>query len=116
MVLRIAPQHQSPDRSANGQLRANRKFIYINCYIHCIKGYCPFVPKVTSLPDLNAAAIEARLIELKQEHRDLDLAIAALVGTPRHDELRLKRLKKRKLLLKDQIAFLESQLDPDISA
>jgi len=79
-------------------------------------GTRPIATKVTSLPDSNAAAIEARLIELKQEHRDLDLAIAALVGTPLHDELRLKRLKKRKLLLKDQIAFLEGQLDPDISA
>lgn len=80
------------------------------------RGARPIASEVTLLSDSNAAAIEARLIELKQEHRDLDLAIAALVGTPLHDELRLKRLKKRKLLLKDQIAFLESQLDPDISA
>ena len=68
------------------------------------------------MSELNTNAIEARLIELKQEHRDLDLAIAALVGTPLHDELQLKRVKKRKLLLKDQIAFLQSQLDPDIRA
>jgi hypothetical protein len=61
-------------------------------------------------------AIERRLIELKQEHRDLDLAIAALVAAPIHDELQLRRLKKRKLLLKDQISFLESQLTPDIPA
>ena len=88
----------------------------VNCYIYSIVGACPVAIEVTLLPDLNAAAIEARLIELKQEHRDLDLAIAALVGTLPHDELRLKRLKKRKLLLKDQIAFLDSQLDPDISA
>lgn len=62
------------------------------------------------------AAIETRIIELKQEHRDLDLAIGALVAIPVHDELRLKRLKKRKLLLKDQISFLEAQLTPDIPA
>jgi hypothetical protein len=68
------------------------------------------------LPTSNTAAIEARHIELQQEHRDLDLAIASLVEAPVHDELRLKRMKKRKLLLKDQIAFLESQLHPDISA
>ena len=64
----------------------------------------------------NTIAIESRIVELSQEHRDLDLAIAALLGLPNHDELRLKRLKKRKLLLKDQIAFLESQLNPDIPA
>ena len=61
-------------------------------------------------------AIERRIIELKQEHRDLDLAIGVLVATPIHDELQLKRLKKRKLLLKDQISFLEAQLTPDIRA
>ena len=61
-------------------------------------------------------AIERRIIELKQEHRDLDLAIGVLVATPIHDELQLKRLKKRKLLLKDQISFLEAQLTPDIPA
>lgn len=63
-----------------------------------------------------AAAIERRIIELKQEHRDLDLAIDALVALPVHDELQLKRLKKRKLLLKDQVSFLEGQLSPDIPA
>ena len=61
-------------------------------------------------------AIERRIIELKQEHRDLDLAIDVLVATPIHDELQLKRLKKRKLLLKDQISFLDGQLTPDIPA
>ena len=64
----------------------------------------------------NTGAIEHRLIELRQEHRDLDLAINALVETPVHDELQLKRLKKRKLLLKDQISFLDGQLTPDIPA
>jgi hypothetical protein len=62
------------------------------------------------------AAIERRIIELRLEHRDLDFAINALTSSPVHDELQLKRLKKRKLLLKDQISFLESQLTPDISA
>jgi hypothetical protein len=61
-------------------------------------------------------AIERRIIELRQEHRDLDLAISVLVSTPVHDELQLKRLKKRKLLLKDQISFLEAQLMPDVPA
>ena len=61
-------------------------------------------------------AIERRIVELKQEHGDLDLAIGALVSVPIHDELQLKRLKKRKLLLKDQISFLEGQLSPDVPA
>lgn len=61
-------------------------------------------------------AIERRIIELKLEHGDLGLAIESLVAAPVHDELQLKRLKKRKLLLKDQISFLEAQLTPDIPA
>ena len=60
--------------------------------------------------------IERRIVELKLEHSDLGLAIDVLVKTPVHDELQLKRLKKRKLLLKDQISFLEAQLTPDIPA
>ena len=60
--------------------------------------------------------IEHRIVELRQEHADLGLAIDALVSVPIHDELRLKRLKKRKLLLKDQISLLEGQLTPDIPA
>ena len=64
----------------------------------------------------NLDAIENRIVELKQEHSDLGLAIDALVSMPVHDQLQLKRLKKRKLLLKDQISFLETQLTPDIPA
>jgi hypothetical protein len=60
--------------------------------------------------------IEQRLHELKVEHRDLDDAISRLTDDALHDELLLKRLKKRKLLLKDQIALLQRQLDPDIRA
>jgi hypothetical protein len=67
-------------------------------------------------PPDNHIAIDARIVELSQEHRDLDLTIAQLIAVPVHDELRLRRLKKRKLLLKDQIAFLESQQHPDILA
>ena len=60
--------------------------------------------------------VERRIVELKEEHGDLGLAIEALVAAPVHDELQLRRLKKRKLLLKDQISFLEAQLTPDIPA
>ncbi len=53
---------------------------------------------------------------LRREHRDLDAAIAALQETGRYDMLMLKRLKKQKLSLKDQIARIEDLLLPDIIA
>ncbi|ODU21382.1 MAG: DUF465 domain-containing protein [Sphingomonas sp. SCN 67-18] len=58
----------------------------------------------------------ARLTMLRVEHRDLDMAIAVLLDTPRGDQLQLARLKKRKLRLRDEIAMLEGQLIPDIIA
>lgn len=57
-----------------------------------------------------------RLVELRVEHRDLDDVIARLVKDPLVDELELKRLKKRKLLIKDQINRLESKVIPDLNA
>ncbi|HET8899846.1 MAG TPA: DUF465 domain-containing protein [Rhodanobacteraceae bacterium] len=61
------------------------------------------------------AAIATQLIELRQEHRDLDQAIARIAANS-VDELQLTRLKKRKLRLKDAIARLESRLIPDLDA
>ena len=58
----------------------------------------------------------ARLADLRIEHRDLDQAIDRLDAAPLHDQLALKRLKKRKLLLKDEIAWLERALGPDLLA
>jgi len=59
----------------------------------------------------------ARLVaELKEEHRDLDSAILRMSEDPGVDQLRLRRLKKRKLKLKDWIAYLESRLIPDLDA
>jgi hypothetical protein len=60
--------------------------------------------------------LRAKLAELVQEHRDLDTAIAALIGSGAHDQIQLTRLKKRKLQLKDQIAQIEDDLLPDIIA
>lgn len=56
------------------------------------------------------------IARLKEEHRDLDTAIEALAKVPGGDLLQLQRLKKRKLVLKDRISFLEDQLTPDIIA
>ena len=56
------------------------------------------------------------LAQLKQEHRDLDEEILALQQNGRADQLQLKRLKKKKLGLKDEIARLEDELFPDIIA
>lgn len=58
----------------------------------------------------------ALIAELREEHRDLDEAIARLALDPSVDQLRLRRMKKRKLKLKDWIAYLESQLIPDLDA
>ncbi|MDF3036390.1 MAG: hypothetical protein K0S28_1664, partial [Paucimonas sp.] len=60
--------------------------------------------------------IQRRIIELEIEHRDLDHAIEALNLDIRHDELQLRRLKKRKLQLKDHITLLKMQLVPDVPA
>jgi hypothetical protein len=57
-----------------------------------------------------------KLAELKLEHRDLDVAIERMAQTPGADELQLRRLKKRKLRIKDLIARLESELIPDLDA
>ncbi|MCU0950966.1 MAG: YdcH family protein [Burkholderiaceae bacterium] len=60
--------------------------------------------------------IKRRLIELQIEHRDLDEAIARLAQQAGVDELQLRRLKKRKLQIKDEIVQLEMLLVPDIPA
>ena len=57
-----------------------------------------------------------RLRQLRIEHRDLDDIISRLTMDFKVDEVQMKRLKRRKLLLKDQIARLESQLIPDLNA
>ncbi len=57
-----------------------------------------------------------RLKELRVEHRDLDDVISRLSLDPAVDQLRIKRLKKKKLQLKDTIAKLESELIPDLNA
>ena len=66
--------------------------------------------------DLDVEALKAKLAALRTEHRDLDDVIARLAERAPFDQLQLQRLKKRKLMLKDQIAQIESELLPDIIA
>jgi len=76
-------------------------------------------------PDMNAPSdismksddvLEVELAVFKQEHRDLDAAINALIEQGRADPLTVQRLKKKKLRLKDIIAIIEDRLTPDIIA
>jgi hypothetical protein len=66
--------------------------------------------------DLDVETLKAKLATLKSEHRDLDDVIARLLERGPVDQLQMQRLKKRKLLLKDQILKIESELLPDIIA
>ena len=67
------------------------------------------------LPE-DPSEIARKLVELKVEHRDLDEVIMQLARDKKSDELQLKRLKKRKLRIKDMITYLESKLIPDLDA
>lgn len=60
--------------------------------------------------------LEQRIVQLSVEHRDLDDVIKRLGDQRNYDQVQLQRLKRRKLLLKDQISWLERQLDPDVPA
>ncbi len=73
---------------------------------------------MTELPlsEEEKAQIQQRLQALEIEHHDLDDVIDRLAIDPSQDRLQLQRLKKRKLLLKDQIAKLRTRLIPDIIA
>ena len=68
------------------------------------------------MTDSDEETIRQKLAELQSEHRDLDDVIARITGDGPFDQLQVQRLKKRKLLLKDQMAQLESELLPDIIA
>jgi len=64
----------------------------------------------------DTAEIRQLLAELREEHRDLDQAIGRMSVDPWQDQLRMRRMKKRKLKLKDWILRLESKLIPDLDA
>lgn len=69
-----------------------------------------------NLTDEERVQIRLRVAQLEIEHRDLDDVIGRLAKLPLKDELQMRRLKKRKLLLRDQIARLRARLIPDIVA
>ena len=64
----------------------------------------------------NDDTLRTLMFELRQQHEDLDAAVAALAAQPLPDQLRMARLKKQKLLLRDRIADLEDRITPDIIA
>ena len=65
---------------------------------------------------VDPAFVARRLVELRTEHRDLDVAIASLAQSSSSDDIQLRRLKKRKLRIKDMISYYESKLIPDLDA
>ncbi len=71
---------------------------------------------IKSLTEEERAEIEQRVRELEIEHGDLDDIIDRLAHTPAQDQLQLRRLKKRRLFLKDTLARLRDRLIPDIIA
>jgi hypothetical protein len=65
---------------------------------------------------LDEDALRDKLAELRQDHADLDAAVAAIALSPLPDMLLIGRLKRKKLALKDEISRIEAQLTPDIIA
>ncbi|MDB5423756.1 MAG: hypothetical protein JWQ29_1172 [Phenylobacterium sp.] len=66
--------------------------------------------------DMSEEALEQKLVELRQDHADLDAAVQAIALSPLPDMLLIARLKRKKLALKDEIARIEDLLNPDIIA
>jgi hypothetical protein len=71
---------------------------------------------MTDIGNADRVDLMQRLVALQIEHRDLDDVIRRLANDPGRDQLQLTRMKRRKLMLKDQIARLERQIDPDVLA
>ena len=71
---------------------------------------------MTGMDKIDTESLALKLMELKVEHRDLDEVIDQYIKTGQVDNLLIKRLKKRKLQLKDFIARIESRLIPDLNA
>ncbi len=68
------------------------------------------------MTDEERAGIQRHIERLREEHRDLDAAIDALLRAGQADQLQVQRLKKRKLILRDRLSRLEDEVTPDIIA
>jgi hypothetical protein len=84
--------------------------------IHAKSSTSPSMNAQDDLSMKNEDVLRVELEVFRQEHRDLDEAISALVERGTGDQLTIQRLKKQKLRLKDKIAFIEDRLTPDIIA
>lgn len=82
----------------------------------CVLCYLPRTPMLMPMEPEEQEQLKQRIADLRLEHRDLDGAISRLADGPYVDQLQLRRLKKRKLYLKDLIERLESKLIPDLNA
>ena len=98
-------------RPAVGDARHGRRAGGLKNSVMGLRGLTHF-----QLTDEEKAQIRARITALEVEHSDLDYIIATLSQDPIHDQLRLRRLKKRKLMLKDMITQLASDRIPDLNA
>jgi hypothetical protein len=97
--LSAAPPHRGRLRAVNGRPQA-----------------LPAMAEIEDNVDRELFRNVEKLRALRIEHRDLDEVIARLTLDIHSDQLQLKRLKKRKLMLKDQITRMESELIPDLNA
>lgn len=73
-------------------------------------------PTTRMTAEMDKKDIRRRIVELQVEHRDLDQIISTLIAQPGYDQLQIRRMKKRKLQIKDSIILLQMQLEPDILA
>jgi hypothetical protein len=78
--------------------------------------FTPFYRSMIGFDRMAFGVIRQKLAELQSEHRDMDDVISRIIGGRASDQLQIQRLKKRKLMLKDQISQLENQLVPNIIA
>jgi hypothetical protein len=107
MIFRVRAWHSR---------RRSAKLLILAAAANSPAGACPKMAEIEDNVDRELFRNVEKLRQLRIEHRDLDEVISRLSLDLHIDQLQLKRLKKRKLLLKDQIARLESQLIPDLNA
>jgi hypothetical protein len=114
------PEQLDPSASFQAALRSQSWYLAGGIFRACVKGQtlARIAINIRRLRMTEEEEIElkAQLERLRQEHRDLDAAIEALQAVPGADVIQVQRLKKRKLILRDRITFIEDQLTPDIIA